>query len=50
MDEYRDVYDKNRVFQNRTILRGDKFKEGEVLRLLRSLVEKFQRRIVDYTT
>ena len=29
MDEYRDVYDKNRVFQNRTILRGDKFKEGE---------------------
>lgn len=29
MDEYRDVYDKNRVFQNRTILRCDKFKEGE---------------------
>lgn len=29
MDEYWDIYDKNRVFQNRTIRRGDAFKEGE---------------------
>ena len=29
MEEYWDIYDKNRVFQNRTIRRGDAFKEGE---------------------
>ena len=29
MEEYWDVYDKNRVFQNRTIRRGDSFAEGE---------------------
>ena len=29
MKEYWDVYDKNRVFQNRTIKRGDPFGEGE---------------------
>ena len=29
MEEYWDIYDKNRVFQNRTIRRGDSFKEGE---------------------
>ena len=29
MAEYWDVYDENRVFQNRTIRRGDPFAEGE---------------------
>ncbi|MDE6676201.1 MAG: NUDIX domain-containing protein [Clostridia bacterium] len=29
MTEYWDIYDKNRVFQNRTIRRGDPFGEGE---------------------
>lgn len=29
MIEYWDVYDKNRVFQNRTVARGLPFKEGE---------------------
>ena len=29
MEEYWDIYDKNRVFQNRTIKRGDSFGEGE---------------------
>ena len=29
MEEYWDVYDKNRVFQNKTIRRGDTFAEGE---------------------
>ena len=29
MEEYWDIYDKNRSFQNRTIKRGDPFKEGE---------------------
>ena len=29
MAEYWDIYDENRVFQNRTIRRGDPFKEGE---------------------
>lgn len=29
MDEYWDIYDKNRRFQNRTILRGTPFKEGD---------------------
>ena len=29
MEEYWDIYDKNRVFQNRTIRRGDSFAEGE---------------------
>lgn len=29
MEEYWDVYDKNRVFQNRTIRRGEPFKDGE---------------------
>lgn len=29
MEEYWDIYDKNRVFQNRTIRRGDPFEEGE---------------------
>lgn len=29
MDEYWDIYDKNRVFQNRTIRRGDVFRDGE---------------------
>lgn len=29
MDEYWDVYDKNRIFQNRTIHRGDAFAEGD---------------------
>lgn len=29
MDEYWDIYDQNRVFQNKTIRRGDAFKIGE---------------------
>lgn len=29
MEEYWDIYDENRVFQNRTIRRGDAFKNGE---------------------
>lgn len=29
MEEYWDIYDENRVLQNRTIRRGDPFKEGE---------------------
>lgn len=29
MDEYWDVYDKNRIFLNRTIHRGDAFAEGD---------------------
>lgn len=29
MEEFWDVYDKDRVFQNRTIRRGDPFEEGE---------------------
>ena len=29
MAEYWDIYDKNRVFQNRTIRRGDAFADGE---------------------
>ena len=29
MAEYWDVYDKNRLYQHRTIRRGDPFKEGE---------------------
>ena len=29
MEEYWDIYDKNRVCQNRTIRRGDPLKEGE---------------------
>lgn len=29
MEEYWDIYDKNRVFQNRTIRRGDPFQPGE---------------------
>ena len=29
MEEYWDIYDENRVFQNRTIRRGDTFKDGE---------------------
>ena len=29
MAEYWDIYDENRVFQNRTIRRGDPFQEGE---------------------
>ena len=29
MDEYWDIYDKNRVFQNRTIRRGDTFADGD---------------------
>lgn len=29
MIEYWDIYDKNRVLQNRTIRRGDSFQEGE---------------------
>lgn len=29
MDEYWDIYDKNRIFQNRTILRGSPFEEGD---------------------
>ena len=29
MEEYWDVYDKNRVFQNKTIRRGEPFGEGE---------------------
>ena len=29
MEEYWDIYDKNRVFQNRTIRRGDTFADGE---------------------
>lgn len=29
MEEHWDIYDKNRVYQNRTIRRGDTFKEGE---------------------
>ena len=29
MEEFWDVYDENRVFQNRTIRRGDPFAEGE---------------------
>ena len=29
MAEYWDVYDKDRIFQNRTIRRGDVFKDGE---------------------
>lgn len=29
MKEYWDIYDKNRVFQNRTILRGEPFADGE---------------------
>ena len=29
MAEYWDIYDKNRVFQNRTIKRGEPFAEGE---------------------
>lgn len=29
MKEYWDIYDKNRIFQNRTILRGTSFKEGD---------------------
>lgn len=29
MEEYWDIYDANRVFQNRTIRRGDSFQDGE---------------------
>lgn len=29
MEEYWDIYDENRVFRNRTIRRGDPFKDGE---------------------
>lgn len=29
MEEYWDIYDKNRVFQNRTIRRGDRFEDGD---------------------
>lgn len=29
MEEYWDIYDKNRVFQHRTIRRGDPFKDGD---------------------
>lgn len=29
MEEYWDIYDENRVFQNRTIRRGDPFEDGE---------------------
>ena len=29
MEEYWDIYDRNRIFQNRTIRRGDTFKDGE---------------------
>ena len=29
MEEYWDIYDENRVFQNKTIKRGDPFAEGE---------------------
>ena len=29
MKEYWDIYDKNRIFQNRTILRGTPFQNGE---------------------
>ncbi len=29
MEEYWDIYDENRVFQNRTIRRGDTFNDGE---------------------
>ena len=29
MEEYWDIYDENRVFQNRTIRRGDAFADGE---------------------
>lgn len=29
MEEYWDIYDKNRVFQNRTIRRGDPFDDGD---------------------
>ena len=29
MEEYWDIYDENRIFQNRTIRRGDTFAEGE---------------------
>lgn len=29
MEEYWDIYDENRTFQNRTIRRGDEFQEGE---------------------
>ncbi|MCH5160161.1 MAG: NUDIX domain-containing protein [Clostridiales bacterium] len=29
MEEYWDIYDKDRVFQHRTIRRGEPFKEGE---------------------
>lgn len=29
MEEYWDIYDKNRVFQNRSIRRGDPFKDGD---------------------
>lgn len=29
MEEYWDIYDEKRVFQNRTIRRGDAFKDGE---------------------
>lgn len=29
MEEFWDIYDENRVFQNRTIRRGDAFKNGE---------------------
>ena len=29
MEEYWDIYDENRVFQNRIIRRGDTFKDGE---------------------
>lgn len=29
MEEFWDIYDENRVFQNRTIRRGDTFKDGE---------------------
>ena len=29
MSEYWDIYDENRVFQNRTIRRGDSFADGE---------------------
>lgn len=29
MEEYWDIYDENRIFQNRTIRRGDTFEDGE---------------------
>ena len=29
MEEYWDIYDENRVFQNRTIRRGDTLADGE---------------------